>query len=285
MNYFQDQNNANPLLRQTQSFVQTTFVVRAFYALLTAHCFVSLRDWQLWFATPLNLKPVWATFWLTSTTAPTIWAITTVFALILCGLCAWLPKTHLRIAAAILLFMHFAIEDSRDTIRHGEHGLLWVSVILAFLPNDRCSERRRQVRYQRVFYLAQSMILLFYGMAGGVKVLTAIVQGMRGERTFLNPDAAALVISEWLQRGEGTSLLGSWMIHHPIVAWGGLLASVVVELACLIAIVSHRIRPLVAVGLIGMHVSIGLIMDVWFPENVALLAILLLAAHKKNSRR
>ena len=46
-----------------------------------------------------------------------------------------------------------------------------------------------------------------------------------------------------------------------------------------------ELQPLIAVGLISIHVAIGLSKDVWFPENVALLALLILAGPPLAIRR
>jgi len=250
------------------------------YVLLVAHCFVSLREWEVWFSSAINFHPVWLVSWIPQEFAAKAWLVTTAAALVFCAANAWGTNRWLRSIATLFLVLHFSIEDSRDAIRHGEHALLWISLILAFLPGEFTSERQTQVRYQRVFRLAQSMLLLFYGMAGVVKVATSIVQSLRGDRALLDADAGALVISEWLLQGDETSLLGSWMVHHPAFASIGLLLSVVLELACLVAIFWTRIHALTGVSLILMHVAIGLAMNVWFPENVALIAVILVLASR-----
>ena len=280
----------NPLQECSDRFFHATVVTRVVYALLAAHCFSSLRDWPVWFAeNGISFQPVWPVFWLSAEQAALLWVVAT-----LCGLGASLlaagraESRPVRIVAAVLLFLHFAIEDSRDSIRHLEHGLLWVSLILTCLPDiSRSGEnvRRTRLSYLRVFGTAQFMFLLFYSMAGAVKVLTSVAQGMRGDRTILHPDSGALVIAEWLLRGDAPSLLGHWFVQHRFVSWVGLLGGVVLELLAITPLFWRRLQPLIAFGLIGMHVAIGLTMDVWFPENVALLAVLILAGPPLAVRR
>ena len=186
----------------------------------------------------------------------------------------------LRLTTTFFLLAHFSIEDSRDSIRHGEHGLLWTTLILCFLPVFKRSEvepRRRSVAYLRRFGLAQFMLLFFYFMAGAVKIVTAVVQLANGERTLFHPDAGALIISEWLLRGDASSLMGRWCVEHNYASWLGVLSGVCIELLAITPLFWRRMQNVVGMGLVCMHLGIGLSMDVWFPENVALLALLILA--------
>ncbi len=122
-------------------------------------------------------------------------------------------------------------------------------------------------------------------MAGAVKVLTAIVQGLRGERTLLHPDSGALIIAEWLLRGDGVNLAGAWFVQHRYIAWISVAGGVLVELAAIAPIFARWTQPIITFGLIAMHVGIGLTMDVWFPENVALLAVMFLAGPAVSGRK
>ncbi|HIE96292.1 MAG TPA: hypothetical protein EYG03_10920 [Planctomycetes bacterium] len=72
----------------------------------------------------------------------------------------------------------------------------------------------------------------------------------------------ALVIAEWLLRGDAPSLLGRWFVQHRFISWIGLLGSVALELLAITPFYWRRMQPLIAIGLIGMHVAIGLSTDV-----------------------
>ncbi|MDG2130731.1 MAG: hypothetical protein P8K08_22220 [Fuerstiella sp.] len=280
----------NPLQELNENFAQARVIAKAIYALMATHCFLSLRDWGLWFVEGgINFQPVWAVSWLNIEHVASFWMVIT-----LCGLGTSLLVTFqtesrsFRIVAAVCLVLHFAIEDSRDSIRHGEHGLLWAALILAWLPDiTRHGHfgRRTQHAYLRVFGTAQFMLLLFYFMAGAVKLLTSCAQGARGERTLLHPDSGALIIAEWLLRGDAPSLMGRWFVQHRFISWFGLLGSVALELLAITPFFWRPAQPVIAIGLIGMHVAIGLSMDVWFPENVALLSVLILAGPPLAMRR
>jgi hypothetical protein len=274
--------STNPLHELGNNFSHARAITKAVYALMAAHCFLSLRDWRLWFVEDgINIQPVWPVFRLTDEYAAGFWMVVTLCSLGTSLFAAYRTESRIvRIVAAACLFLHFATEDSRDSIRHGEHGLLWVSLILACLPgitHHGLESRRTQRSWLRIFGTAQFMLLLFYFMAGVVKVLTAVAQSVRGERTLLHPDSGALIIAEWLLRGDAPSLLGRWIVQHRFIAWSGLLGSVALEVLAITPLLWRPMQPLIAIGLIGMHVSIGLSMDVWFPENVALLALLILA--------
>ncbi len=46
----------------------------------------------------------------------------------------------------------------------------------------------------------------------------------------------ALVIAEWLLRGDAPSLLGRWFVQHRFISWIGLLGSVALELLAITSI-------------------------------------------------
>ena len=270
----------NPLRTLRTRSTRANTVTQAVYALLATHCFLSLRDWRIWFGAPLNLNTVWPVAWLSTETAAAVWLLATIAGLFTAVAAVVLTDSRsVRIVSAACLLLHFAVEDSRDTVRHGEHGLLWVSLIFACLPASpgQTACRRMRLRQLRVFGTAQFMVLLFYWMAGVVKVLTSVAQGVRGERTLLHPDAGALIVAEWLLRGDMPSLMGRWLVEHRLIAWLSVLGGVLLELLAVTPLFWYRMQSVIGIGLIAMHVGIGLSMDVWFPENVALLGLLILA--------
>jgi hypothetical protein len=263
------------------NYTHARHTTRAIYAFLAGYCFVSLKNWRIWHgSTGINFHPVWPVAWIRPDNVPSIWLCSTLLSLSVTSLTMiYVDSRSLRIVAAVCLCLHFAVEDSRDTIRHNEHGLLWTTLILAALPGMTKSshdDARQKLRFIGVFKTAQCMLLLFYCMAGIVKVATSVAQGLRGERTLLHPDSGAMIIAEWLLRGDPPSLLGHWFVEHKVVAWIAILGSVVIELMALSPLVYRSFQPGVGLGLIGVHVGIGLAMDVWFPENVALLALMIL---------
>ncbi len=229
----------------------------------------------------VNFQPVWLLSCLPPEYASSVWLATTIAGLVFaCLMARKNDSLLLRLTTTFFLLAHFSIEDSRDSIRHGEHSLLWTTLILSSLPVLQRSEdasRRRCAAYLRRFGLAQFMLLFFYFMAGVVKVVTAVVQLVNGERTLFHPDAGALIISEWLLRGDASSLMGRWCVEHNYASWLGVLGGVSIELLAITPILWRRLQSVVGIGLICMHIGIGLSMDVWFPENVGLLALLILA--------
>lgn len=272
----------NPLATLSRNLNRTEVLVKVVYGILAFQCFAALRDWRLWYSElPVNFHPVWAVSWISLDTVPEYWLVTTLAGILLAGCTAvWTDLRWLRTATTIVLLLQFSIEDSMDSIRHGEHALLWVMLIFAFLPSMRAAERHQRHRilsYVRIFALAQVMILLFYFMAGGVKLVTSAVHAMQGDTTLLNPDSGALIIAEWLLRGDADSLMGHWFVKHRMFAWVTVLGSVLLELFALAPLLVRWTQPVVAGGLIAMHVGIGLTMDVWFPENVLLLCVLILS--------
>lgn len=269
----------NPLAKLRNNHLRDLLATRFIYGVLAFHCFASLKEWPVWFGTtPVNFRPVWIVSWLSTEQAPTLWIVTTCAGLVLSGMLAsGLNARWLRLVATFCLLLHFSIEDSRDNIRHGEHALLWVCLVLCMIPSSstKLSHRHKMLKHARVLGTAEAMVFLFYTMAGMIKVLTSVAQGMKGEKTLLHPDSGALIISEWLLRGDATSVCGRWLVEHRYVAWLGMLSSVCLEVFALLPLLWKAARPFVCTGLIGMHVGIGLSMDVWFPENVLLLAVFL----------
>lgn len=254
-------------------------LVRALYAYNLVVAVQLLRDWQVWTAEPA-LDPLWPVRWV-ETVGVARGAIACLLAFVSASVLAvWRPEQRaLRLACALLSLPAFALPSSLGKINHGLHGLFWVLLVLVFLPGPPAptphAERLHRQRSLRVLWAAQAALLLFYSMSGALKLYASARQLALGEVSFLSPEGAARHIAHRLLQTHGDSLLGPLFIEHPFLGAPTQWLTLYLETGALFIAFRPAVQRLWAAGLIAMHLGIGVCMNIWFVNQIALLALLL----------
>jgi hypothetical protein len=99
--------------------------------------------------------------------------------------CAAVIKYEVRILRILFsLFCLFvaAIDNSFGAVSHGWHIWFWISFILIFLPSRRAmGERGFKLATLSIVVYVQATILLFYSMAGSLKLMAGVRSLVAGE--------------------------------------------------------------------------------------------------------
>lgn len=253
--------------------------IRAVYAFNLFTAATLLRDWAR-FQEPLALDALWPVRFLTPANLA-VGATTITLLHVASALWATVDPARrmARLLAAGAALLSFALQNSFGKISHGYHALLWVLVVLVFLPSSAPPEspHERRVHDQRtlrIVWTAMMVVGLFYSMSGALKLYATARQLLAGQSGFLSLDAAARHIAHvWMISGK-PSLFGGLILDHPILGVPAHYLSVYLELGCLWAAFRPATHVLWGAGLILMHLGIGVTMNIWAVHNIALLGLL-----------
>jgi hypothetical protein len=206
-----------------------------------------------------------------------------------------LGLTHSRLVlgltAGALVFYQSLVRGFSGHMNHAELGLLFVSLLFVFFPvfdgltlrpprsirpetNKADSRTDSMASYVMAMLSASLILVLTYFFVGCVRI-------WKGIDVFSTPALRDYIAEHALQGGQfdGSSILAlglpASVLGLPL--WVFQLAFVlatVLELSTPLALFSRSFRPVIVVGLLLFHVSIWAFMNVPFPENMCLLALL-----------
>lgn len=263
---------------QTKAFARAQLLVRCFYACGLFFAVALLPDWTGLLARN-SPAPLWPVAWLPHVHLRA--GITAILLLHLGGALAaalFSGKRWARVMAFLGLLEYAAFNNSYGKIGHSLHLWMLVSGLLIFLPDvtERSGLPSRAVRqrFLLVFWSCQAMAMLVYSMSGLGKMLGAIYQLGLGQTNAFMPDALAAIVAERLVETNSHSLLGPWLINHPLAGWPLLLGDIYLQLFAFVAVFRPSLQKLWAFGLILFHIGTYLLMTISFPENALLLALL-----------
>lgn len=265
--------------RQSEAYRDARVIVRCYYAALLFLAVWLMPEWPGHLARR-DVMPLWPVAWLTRVD------LRTGIAVILAGyvggalLGALFPDRRWARAAAFLgLFEFVAYNNSLGKIGHSLHAWVLTSFLLVFLPGDRnrpsSPARVVRQRFLIVFGACQAMVLLTYTMSGLGKVGRAVAQLCLGETSAFHPHALAVVVADRLLQTNSQSLLGPWLIDHPLAGWPFLLATLYLQLVAFFVAFRPALHRWWGIGLVLMHLGTVLLLTVHFPQNILLLALLL----------
>jgi hypothetical protein len=220
--------------------------------------------------------PLWPVAWLTL--VPLRAGIAAILVLYLLGTlaAAILPSQRwTRVLAFVGLFEWWAFNNSYGKIGHSMHLWLLVSGVLIFLPNmsGASTMRTRRQKFLLIFFGCQAIIMLTYSMAGLGKVLCAVYQLCAGQNNAFMPGALASIVAERLLETNSQSLLGPWLINHPIAGWPLMWGDIYLQFFALFAVFRPSLHRAWGLGLIVFHVAAFLLLTISFPQNALLLAL------------
>jgi hypothetical protein len=267
--------------------IRASMIVRIFYAVMLYEA-VSLYSGWILLMEREGAEPLWPVAW----TAFMPWrtAVIGVGLVFVLGaaLAAMAPRSlWLRITAFAGVFQFQAMQYSFGKIDHNLHLIVGIALVFIFLPDpytdpgaSGASQARRQRRYLEVFWSAQAFVLLTYTLAGISKLHGGLIDILMDRRSFLSADAlAAHIANDFVSRGKASSLgVGEFIIDHPEIGgplfWGAILLEFF-SFAVAWKPGLHRIWGLL---LIGLHVGIGLAMEIWFRPVLLVLGMFLIAS-------
>ena len=264
---------------QTAAFERAQLLVRAFYAANLFWAGLRLEERERW-STYDALYPLWPLSWVdnndVSAVATNIYIINAVVAVIAVIFSRSSSARWLAFGGALLAG---AFENSFGRICHYGHTWVWVTFIFAFLPSGPLSRfsssRVLRQRFLHVFWAAPFALLFFYSMAGWLKLVTVPVQLYRGEVSAVAPEALARHIANCIMQEGPQPHLANWLINHVMLGWLMYLGALYLEAVAVLIAFRPALHRLWGIGLILLHLGIGLGMEIWFVPSMFLLALLL----------
>ncbi len=214
----------------------------------------------------------------------------TLFALN-CAVVAWPGRRITRALFALFCLFSAAIDNSFGAINHGWHIWIWISVMMIFLPSGQVGardvardgardvgERARKLTTLSVMVYIQGMLLLFYSMAGTLKLIAGIKALAAGEMGNFSSLGFASLLADRMVQGRGVTIAGDFFIAHPMIAYPLFLGLIAVQTLAFPAAFFPPLHRALGLVLIGFHLGTGLLMDIYFPAHVAWLALFLVCS-------
>ena len=266
-----------PFRRQTEAWREAWAIVRAYYLihLLFAAQALSWID-RVRGSAPLLLWPVG---WMSLAGIETSAIAVHIFAIAAALFAALWP--HVRVLRALSwlgFFEMLALRSSFGYVSHGWHAWLWVGLCFVFLPNrDPVEIESRRCHRQSVLivvWLAQALLLLFYSLTGGWKLVGAAVQAAQGESHSFSPDALAIQIARSLLMQGSTSTFGAFFIEHQLLGWPFYLLAIYIELFAFVVAFRPAIQRFWGICLSVFHIFIFLTFHLDFLSQFVLVALL-----------
>ena len=115
-------------------------------------------------------------------------------------------------------------------------------------------------------------------MSGLGKIYEGVTQFLQGETSIFSLDAAALQISSLLYTMQETTVLGPFLVEHPLLGWLSLVGVIYLQFFAILIVFRPSLHRVWALGLILFHFGTYLAMRAIFVAPIAMIAIFLLAS-------
>jgi len=277
---------------QRIAFERTYLLVRLYYVFTLCLLILGINHWSKWLAAE-ELSPLWPVLWLKLTGIPTAVHIIMTVSLLAGVLSSlFIEKRVFRVFLFISVLEYTAFYNSFGKIYHTSHAWLALGFFFIFLPDGKANDlggsiTQRQL-YLTAFWGALALVLSFYSMAGFWKVVGGIDQLMKGEIHAFAPEALAYQIASRLVKTSSTSVIGPFIINHPLIGWPLYLSAIYLECFAIVAAFRPSLHRFWGLSLIILHLGSYLTMTIGFPRNILLLFLFLVCspfAPSKNSWR
>ena len=224
-------------------------------------------------------KPLWAVTWFDSVGLPTGTTITMVVLIVgVLGSILRPSSRTMRITAFAGMLLYGSLANSWGKINHGLHPWIYACFIFIFLPSgegDSTSRATRQ-RYLFVFSAAQGAMLLAYTLSGIWKIYGGVMQFLVGQIGNFHIDGFSIQIADRLLQTDDTSILGPFLIDHPIMAWLVVNIGIYLETVCVMILLRPRLHRLWGLIMICLHFGTVVILRISFESFVLYLALFFL---------
>ncbi len=190
-----------------------------------------------------------------------------------------------RALFAVFCLFSSAIDISFGAINHSWQLWIWISVMMIFLPGHRgAQDSAHKLTVLSVMVYIQGMVLLFYSMAGSLKLMAGIKSLAAGEMGNFSALGFSSLLAGRMVQGSGVTVLGDYFITHPMFAYPFFLGLIVVQTLAFPAAFLPRLHRSLGLVLIGFHLGTGLLMDIYFPAHVLWLALFLVCSPFRVAR-
>lgn len=268
--------------KQLQRVYEQAYLLVQFYYLFLLYDFMNMSI-ILWRQKEVaaTIEPLWPLFWVRWFDAKNVFSGVMCLAFLAGLLVLYFPGKRL---ARLLVFLAFlmldALGNSFGKINHGQHALIAVAFVLIWLPQGspplhKHSFLYRQ-RYLAVFWAAQLAVGLFYSMSGFWKIGIGLQQLWAGQINTFHPYALANLIAFRLLQTNQNSVLGWFIINHPLLGWPMHLGAVYLEFFAIVAIFRPQVQRIWGLGIMLFHIGTWLLMEIPFTGNMFLVGLFLI---------
>jgi hypothetical protein len=273
------QRVSNFLLQQTHDFDRAQILVGFYYIALLFLSISSMPDWPEMLERKM-IAPLWPVAWLDLVSLPAGTALILILYLTGTFLGAIFPsRLWARLLAFLGVFQFVAFNNSFGKIGHSMHLWVLTSFLLVFLARIEPANDTPRVQRQEFLLIVrgcQAIVLLAYSMSGLGKLLGGFYQVFRGQLHIFLPSSFSLIVAERLQQTNSVSLLGSWLIAHPLAGWPFMIADLYLQTFSFWVAFRPALHRWWAIGLILFHIASYLFLGINFAPTALLIAILLL---------
>lgn len=213
--------------------------------------------------------------------SPTLLAIVKVAALVGCGLCVLGVRPFAVVAgptAVLVLVLDTAMKSIGSYTNHAQILVLLLALLLPFFPAaDSLSVHRRPPPdrspwlYRVPLMVAATIIVASYTFIGARRLFTG------GITIYLDDSIVRWVVARTLEEGAHDVSFGLRILDYPWLAVPlalGMVVTTAVEILSPLALVKPRFRWVWLAVIVGFHLSTLFLMNIFFWENLILLAVL-----------
>ena len=266
---------------EVRAWDATVVIVRAFYGISLVWVIQDMGSW-------LNLRdvaaidPLWPAGWVDQASPRGgISAILLLYGTSAVLAALWPTFRTFRALYFVGLFQYLSIKWGFGKINHNYHGWLWTAGLFVLLPTrsrvDSADGFTRR-RGLAVLWSAQVMVLFFYTLTGLWKLAYALHALTSSRVSSFELDAFSLIVGDRILATDQQTLLGEFFVRNELIGWALFNGTMYLETAALLAVLRPRLHRLWGGGLILFHMGTQLAMGFTFIQNVALLALLLMAS-------
>lgn len=236
-----------------------------------------------------NFSPRWPVFWAAYTsytaTAEIVYGLFFVTALF----SAFFFYRWWGRAVGFLGLLEFqALYESFGATLHHWDLWLWAAFFFVFLPDfrrERSNAPDAQEKFLTIFWGVQAFVLLSYSMAGMWKILGAMRQYIDGQVTIFSPESPALHVAMQFihQLNDPPSLLGPFIIYHPLFAWPAFIAVLYLQFFAFWIAFKPNLHRLWTLGLVLFHVGVYLVLRIPLTQYIFMPLVLLADSPFRNA--
>lgn len=273
--------NIESFARDYQPFEKAKRIVQFLYYALAFQSLSVLQGRENYITTNLpneNFNPIWSVAWM-KLLDPTTGANIIIFFFVASSIIGALFQRYLvsRIMAFLGVLQLHALYSLFVQVDHHWYPWLYTTFLLMFLPktsdkNDNGLEDRKKFLF--TFFCLQIAIFGIYSLVGVGRIYGSIRDIQAGGVSAFAPEALALHVAHWLSQNNTSSLLGPFIIQHPLVGWPFFAGSIYLLLFSLWAVFKPSLHRIWALGLIIYHLAIYLTMNMLFISPSILLIFL-----------
>lgn len=165
-----------------------------------------------------------------------------------------------RIYLFVIYFLLVALTNSFGKINHASHLVLIPLFCFALMPGKESSNNYKE-KTILMFLSAKFFLLVAYALTGFWKVFWGVIELFTQNVSLFSPLSFRNVLIYQFEITPKT-LLGDWFIEHYILGWVLYLFVIYLELFSIVIFFKPNLYKIWGVGLILLHVGLGVVLGV-----------------------